>query len=286
MLMKHSLLCSFVSAGILASTLAQAQPTFFATQLKNSSTSDLYRFTLTGAIEVFSTNVYVTGLTTVPQGVTVGNMNGGAKGGDVIGSRGGIFWRLDDAFGQNPHFVQIGVGAPDNYPNGSPFFVGNRLFAVGAALPAGAYYTEINPTNFNHISSEAMGVFGSANAGVPMPNGKIWFTEHNLDRLYEYTPGTGTSVLLGSLPNHDYTGMERFGGVNYTMMGLNPGGTGRFVLGQITDSGVYSQLRDVDLHVFNGQIGFTVATPVPEPATMGALALGIAVISRRRRSRD
>ncbi|HRF61244.1 MAG TPA: hypothetical protein PLH94_15175 [Fimbriimonadaceae bacterium] len=114
---------------MLGCSYAQAQDTFFATQLQGS-TCKLYRFTLNGPIETFATNVYVTGMTTVPQGVSIGNMNGGAHGGDVIAARGGLFYRLDDAFGLNPHFVQIGAGS-SNPPNASPFFVGNRSSPSG-----------------------------------------------------------------------------------------------------------------------------------------------------------
>jgi len=265
-----------------AATQAQAQPTFFATQ-NQGGTSQLYRFTLSGAIQTFATPYLITGMTTLPVGVSMGNMNGGAQGGDVVGSAGGTFYRLDDAFGANPTFVKITSG---NALNASPFFVGNRLFATGAALPDGAYYVELDPLTGNEISREAMGFLGSAGGGVMMPNGDVWYEEHNLDRLMAHTPGTNTSSVISSLPNFDYCGMERFGGVNYTILGLNPGGTGRWVLGQISDSGVYSQLRDIDLHVFNGQTGMTVATPVPEPATLLALASGLAAIVARRRCKQ
>lgn len=269
---------------VLGSGFAQGQATFFATQFQGGSSTKLYRFTQSGPIDTFMLNVYVTGMTTVPQGVSIGNMNGGAHGGDVIASRAGLFYRLDDAFGTNPHLVQIGAGA--NLPNASPFFVGNRLFTVGAALPDGAYLSEFDTTNFSMISQEAMGVLGSANAGYIQPNGKVWYLEHNFDRLYEYTPGTGISTQIGTLPNHDYSGWEAFNGKNYVMLGLNPGGTGRWVLGEIGSNGVYSQLRDIDLHNFNGQTGLTVATPVPEPGSLVAGVIGLAaLVLRRRRTR-
>lgn len=267
--------------GLIGSGSASAQATFFATQYQGGSTTKLYRFTATGNIDTFITNQYVTGLTTVPTGMSVGNLNGGAKGGDVIGSRGGLFFRLDDAFGTNPHWVQIGAGA--NVPNASPFFSGSRLMTVGAALPAGAYLSEFNPTDFSFVSQEAMGVLGSANAGYIQPSGKVWYLDHNYDRLYEYTPGSGVSTHIGTLPNHDYSGWERYNGTNYVMLGLNPGGSGRFVLGQIDAGGNYSQLRDIDVHNFNGQTGLTIAQPVPEPGTLAALGLGVAFARRRLR---
>lgn len=266
---------------IVCSVNSDAQPTFFATQNQGGA-SQLYRFTLSGAIQTFATPYLMTGMTTLPTGVTMGNMNGGAQGGDVVGSAGGNFYRLDQAFGANPTFVQITAGVA---LNASPFFVGNRLFATGAALPDGAYYVEIDPLTGNEISREAMGFLGSAGGGVMMPNGDVWYEEHNLDRLMAHTPGTNTSLAIAGLPNFDYCGMERFGGVNYTILGLNPGGAGRWVLGQISDSGVYSQLRDIDLHVFNGQTGMTVATPVPEPVTLLAFGAGLAGLVTRRRKR-
>jgi|GEM_PF-4198627 len=128
-----------------------------------------------------------------------------------------------------------------------------------------------------------MGVMGSANAGFMQPNGKVWYLEHNFDRLYEYTPGSGVSTQIGTLPNHDYSGAERYKGTNYVMLGLNPGGVGRWVLGSIDGNGVYSQLRDIDLHNFNGQTGLTVAAPVPEPGTLIAGAVGLVGLALRRR---
>lgn len=272
-------LCGLTAALLIP--VASAQPTFFATQNQGGA-SWLYRFTMSGAIETFGTPYLLTGMTTLPQGVAMGNMNGGAHGGDVVGSAGGAFYRLDDAFGANPNFVQITSGSA---LNASPFFVGNRLYATGAALPDGAYFVELDPTSGNEIHREAMGFLGSAGGAVMMPNGDVWYEEHNLDRLMAHTPGTNTSSVISSLPNFDYCGMERYNGVNYTMLGLNPGGTGRWVLGAISDSGVYSQLRDIDLHVFNGQTGFTVATPVPEPATMAITGIGLLLFARRRSKR-
>ncbi len=264
---------------ITGSRLTSAQPTFFATQNQGGA-SQLYRFTLNGSIDTFATSHLLAGMTTLPQGVSMGNMNGGAQGGDVVASSGGSFFRLDNAFGANPTFVQITAGAA---LNASPFFVGNRLFATGAALPDGAYFVEIDPLTGNEISREVMGFMGSAGGGVMMPNGDVWYEEHNLDRLMAHTPGTNTSSVISGLPNFDYCGMERYNGVNYTMLGLNPGGSGRWVLGSISNSGVYSQLRDVDLHVFNGQTGFTVATAVPEPASLLVVGLGLAALARRLR---
>jgi hypothetical protein len=266
----------------VGSQIAPAQPTFFATQNQGGA-SQLYRFTLNGTIQTFATSHILAGMTTVPQGATFGNMNGGAQGGDVIAAGGGAFFRLDDAFGANPTFVQV---AATNALAASPFFVGNRLFGTGAALPDGAYFVEIDTLTGNEISREAMGFLGSAGGAVMMPNGDVWYEEHNLDRLMAHTPGTNTSSVITSLPNFDYCGMERYNGVNYTMLGLNPGGSGRWVLGSISDSGVYSQLRDVDLHVFNGQTGFTVATAVPEPASLSAIGLGLAALARRRRQKS
>lgn len=271
-----------LSAAVMlaAASKGNAQLTFFGTQ-NQGGTSELYRFTLSGAIETFSTPYLMTGMTTLPQGATMGNMNGGASGGDVVGSAGGTFYRLDDAFGANPNFVQITAGTA---VNASPFFVGTRLFATGATLPDGAYLTELDPLTGNEMSREAMGFLGGAGGGVMMPNGDVWYEEQNLDRLMAHTPGTNISSVVSSLPNFDYCGMERFNGVNYTILGLNPGGAGRWVLGQISDSGAYTQLRDIDLHVFNGQTGMTVATPVPEPATLCILATGaVGLLSRRRR---
>lgn len=279
--MRANRIIGGMAAALFIIPAAGAQPTFFATQNQGGA-SLLYRFTMSGAIETFGTPYLLSGMTTLPQGAAMGNMNGGAHGGDVVASASGTFYRLDNAFGASPNFVQITSGSA---VNASPFFVGNRLFATGAALPDGAYFVELDPTSGNEIHREAMGFLGSAGGGVMMPNGDVWYEEHNLDRLMAHTPGTNTSSVISSLPNFDYCGMERYNGVNYTMLGLNPGGSGRWVLGSISDSGVYSQLRDVDLHVFNGQTGFTVATAVPEPATMAITGLGLAVFARRRSKR-
>ncbi|MEQ1831274.1 MAG: hypothetical protein ABL921_35335, partial [Pirellula sp.] len=92
---------------LACSSLAMAQ-TFFATQLNNGQ-SKLYRFTQNGPIDTFQTTLWFGGLTTVPHGVTVGNMNGGAGAGTVIGFASTGVYRLDNAFGLNPTFVQIGT---------------------------------------------------------------------------------------------------------------------------------------------------------------------------------
>jgi len=148
----------------MLSVLAAAQTTFFTTQQTVTLPRFpwLYRFPEPRGVSIFTLSVGIAGMTTVPPGMTVGTMNGGAQGGDII-CFGGAVYRLDDAFGANPHLVQIGT---TNSLGASPVFAGNRLFSLGAVAPGQVALTEMDPTTFTEIARELAGVPGQTGGSV------------------------------------------------------------------------------------------------------------------------
>ncbi|WP_395090406.1 PKD domain-containing protein [Armatimonas sp.] len=262
-LMKRTL--GLLACVLMLISTAMAQTTFFATQQNAARQSILYRFTATSSVSTFLLTNGLSGMTTVPSGVSVGNMNGGARGGDVIGFTGIGIYRLDDAFGTNPNLVQIGV---TNTLPASPVFVGNRLFSIGGALPLGVYITEVDPVTFTEISREPTGIFQGSGGMFHVSGLTFRYVVQLTDRLYEYTLGSGnTSTNLGATASHDYAGLEKYDGTVYATFALSQTSSQakRFSFGTIDpNTGAYTQLRDLDSYQ-EGITALTVATPNHAP---------------------
>ena len=270
-----------LALGMLSS--AQAQPTFLATQA-----STLYRFQNPSVVSTFSLSTRVVGMTTVPAGMNVGNLNGGASGGDVLCfGIGGIF-RLDDALGLAPTLT---LSANANPGTASPVFVGTHLYGPSAIAPGISTFVEINTTDFSQISETPMGIpFGTGGMVATSPTDFLCSNQQT-DQIYRYHLGDTFSTPIGSVPDADYGGMEEYGGTIYATFTLAPAGTGRFVFGSISPSnGSFTQLADLDTYYnTDGVTGLAIisSTSAPEPGTLGLLALGVlgGVVVRNRKGR-
>ncbi len=264
-----STLGCLLALGMLSS--AQAQPTFLATQA-----STLYRFQSPSAVSTFTLSTRVVGMTTVPAGMNVGNLNGGASGGDVLCfGIGGIF-RLDDALGLAPTLTLI---ANANQGTASPVFVGTRLFGPASIAPGISTFVEINPTDFSQISEIPMGLPFGTGGMVATSATDFICSNQQTDMIYRYHMGDTFSTSIGPVPNADYGGMEEYGGTIYATFSLAPAGSGRFVFGSISPTdGSFTQLADLDTYYnTDGVTGLAIlsSTSAPEPGTLGLLALGI-----------
>ena len=255
------LLAAIIALGCSASLNCQAAPTFFVTQ-----GTTLYRFQNTASVQTFPLSDTINGMTTVPAGMNVGNLNGGASGGDVLALGTTNVYRLDNALGTGPVLTQVGVRGGIN---ASPVFVGNRLFGIGGDLPAGSYLVEWDPANFSEINRWATGVFGGPGGLAHIGNNDFLYQEFNTSTLWRYTLGNTTSTAVGPLPAHDYNALELYQGTLYTSMALRPAGSGNFVVGTLgqTDAS-FTQLAILGTY----GAGITGLAIVPEPASAVSMA--------------
>lgn len=239
--------CAFGSAPLRAAS------TFLVTQ-----GSTLYRFQSTSSVSTFVLSDGISGMTTVPAGMTVGNLNGGAVGGDVV-ARGQFVYRIDDVLGAAPTLVPIGV--PGGI-NASPVFVGNRLFGVGGALPDGSYIVEWDPADFHEINRWATGVFGGPGGLAHAGGNDFVYTEFVSSTLWQYTLGNTSSTAVGTLPVHDYNALEAHGGSLYAVFALQPVGSGAVVFGTLNPAnGSFTQLAALDTY----NVALTGLAVVEEP---------------------
>ncbi|KAA0212891.1 MAG: hypothetical protein DYG94_13710 [Leptolyngbya sp. PLA3] len=252
------------SAGLCA-----ASPTLLISQ-----GTTMYRYH-NGSVQSYTVSDVINGMTNVPMGVTVGNMNGGASNGDILALGGTAVYRVDNALG-NPVLTQIGVRGG---PNASPVFVGNRLFGIAGVLPHGSTLVEWD-SNFNQINAWATGVFGGPGGIVAVPGttDEFYYSEFITDAIWHYKIGNATSTFVCSTPNNDYVGLEMVGNTIYATYALP--GTGQFVLGTQALNGTFTQLAVLDSY----HTGITgLARIIPAPAPVAGLALGGMLSLRRRR---
>jgi len=268
----------------LAAAFAAHAQTFFVTQNTSNSTSKLYRFGTSVGVSTFNMGARVVGMTRVPAGYgVVGNMNGGAQAGNIIGFGNGGVYRLDNPFSANPSFAQIGSSTA---LCASPVFANGRLWGIGGDTPAGSYITEIDMTTFSEISREATGVMGGPGGMIHVGGNTFGYVEFQTDNYYHYTLGSGNvSTTVGPTVNHDYAGLEAYGGTIYASFAIPAGAAGGPYMGFGTldpNNGSYTELRNLDVYNL-GQTGLAV---VPEPATLAVFGLGAlgAIVRRRRRS--
>ncbi len=256
-----------------ANQTCQAAPTFFVTQ-----GSTLYRFQNTASVQTFSLSDTINGMTTVPAGMNVGNLSGGASGGDVLALGTTNVYRLDNALSASPVLTPVGVRGGIN---ASPVFVGNRLFGIGGDLPAGSYLVEWDPANFSEINRWATGVFGGPGGLAHIGNNDFLYSEFLTSTLWRYTLGNTSSTAVGPLPAHDYDALELYQGTLYTSMALTPTGSGNFVFGTLSQTDAsFTQLGILGTY----GVGITGLAIVPEPASaiLWALAILLAVPASRR----
>lgn len=266
---RHTLSLCFAS--LLASTVA-AQPSMLVSQGRN-----LYRYS-GGTVTAFAgaSTQTINGMTNVPSGVTVGNMNGGATNGDILALGTTAIYRVDNPMG-TPTLTQIGVRGG---PNASPVFLGGRLYGIAGVLPHGSELVEWDLTNFTEINWWATGVFGGPGGvvGVPGTTDEFYYSEFNNDAIYHYKRGDTFSTFVCSTPNNDYVGLEMVGGTIYASYALPD--TGQLVLGTQSLTGVFNQLAVIDTY----SVGITgLARIVPAPGTLALLGAAGIVITRRRR---
>lgn len=258
----------------LATTLIQASASAGPTLLVSQGTT-MYRYH-NGTTQQYTVSGVVSGMTNVPLGMTVGNMNGGAVGGDILAVGAGLVYRVDNPMG-TPTLTQIGVAGGTS---ASPVFVGSRLFGIGGQLPQGSVLTEWNTSNFSQINLWATGVFGGPGGMVLKPGttDEFYYSEFNNDAIYHYRLGDTFSTLVCSTPNNDYVGLEMVNGTIYASYALP--GTQQFVLGTQALNGTFTQLAVLDTY----HTGITgLARIVPTPAAGVVFGLGGLLATRRRR---
>lgn len=253
----------------LAAGLCDASPTLLISQ-----GTTMYRHH-NGSTQIYTVSDVINGMTNVPMGVTVGNMNGGASNGDILALGATAVYRVDNALGA-PVLTQIGVRGG---PNASPVFVGNRLFGIAGVMPHGSTLIEWD-SNFNQINSWATGVFGGPGGMVAVPGtaDEFYYSEFITDSIWHYKIGNATSTFVCSTPNNDYVGLEMVGNTIYASYALP--GTSQFVLGTQALNGTFTQLAVLDTYhtVITG-----LARIVPGPAPLVGLAMGGMLSLGRRR---
>ncbi len=251
---------------------ALADPTFLITQ-----GSTLYR-SQGGNVQQFVIPDVVGGMTTVPVGLTVGNMNGGASAGDalVLGANG--VYRLDDPFG-TPYLTQIGNRGG---VNASPVFVNGHLYGIGGVAGVGSVFVEWDTTDFHEISSTPTGVYGGPGGmvGVTGSPDEFLYAEFVTSTLWHYRIGDTFSTFAAPLPQFDYVGMERYNGDIYASF-ARPA-THDFVFGTIDEkTGQFGLIRTLDAY----DVGITGLTwIVPTPGSAGVSGVAGLVLLRRRRA--
>jgi hypothetical protein len=255
----------------LGTLSAHAQPSLMISQGR-----DLYRYS-GGVVTTFplASSEIISGMTTVPTGLSVGTLNGGASGGDIIALGTTTVFRVDNAM-TTPTLTPIGARGGTN---ASPVFLGGRLFGIGGELPHGSVLTEWD-ASFNQIGYWPTGVFGGPGGLVAKPGtiDEFYYAEFNNDAIYHYRLGDAFSTLVCSTPNNDYVGLEMVGGSIWASYALP--GSGQFVLGTQSLSGTFNQVAVLDAYT----MGITgLAQIVPAPGALLLLsAAGLAAPRRRR----
>lgn len=260
-----------VGAPLLAATPILAQPTFLITQ-----GGEMYRYQ-SGVVQSYQFNDIIDGMTTVPAGMTVGNLNGGASGGDAIAIGQTTVYRVNDPLGI-PSLTPIGTRST---PNASPVFVNGHLYGIGGDPTDGSIFVEWDLQNFTETLRETTGVFGGPGGMVHVPGtpDQFYYAEFNTSMLYRYTRGfPDVSTPVGTMPQFHYVGMEMYNGTIYCSLALP--GTQEFVFGTLAVDGTFAQLALLDTY----DIGITGLTwVIPSPSTLGLFVAAGVLTARRRR---
>lgn len=250
------------------STGAHAQ-TFLITQ------GDTYYRYSAGTTQTYTLGNQITGLTTVPAGITAGNQNGGASPGDIFavanGDGGNTAYRLDNPLA-TPSLTQVGVMGGGG--NNSPCFANGSLYGV----LLGVNFLEYNPTTLVDNNTWNTGVFGGSGGLVHDRANSFLFIEALNDALYAYTIG-GTAASVGPLGiDFDNGALESYQGTIYAALGRVD--TGQLVLGTVSrNTGAFTAIDIIDTYR-GGSLGLAI---VPSPASLSILSLaGLAALRRRR----
>lgn len=261
---------------VALSAAAVATAPSLAQDLMITQGTTMYRYQ-SGVVSTFA-NIgdVISGMTNVPNGMTVGTLNGGASNGDILAvGRNGVY-RVDNPMG-TPSLTLIGARGG---PNASPVFVGGRLFGVAGVLPQGSTVVEWNPTTFAQVGQWATGIFGGPGGVVAVPGttDEFYYSEFNNDLIYHYRLGDTFSTPVCTTPNNDYVGLEMISGTIYASYALPA--TQQFVLGTQALDGTFTQLAMLDTY----NEGITgLAQIIPSPGTLGLFAGAVLVSTRRRR---
>ena len=259
---------------VLACVCVLASPGLAAPGLIISQGNTIYRYQ-NGNVQTSLVGDVINGMTNVPIGMTVGNMNGGATAGDILALGTTGVYRVDTPL-TNPTLTQIGVRGG---PNASPVFLNGWLFGVAGVLPQGSVVVEWDPVTFAEINRWATGVFGGPGGMVAVPNttNEFYYSEFNSDMIWHYKLGDTISTPVCATPNNDYVGLEMIGGqiyASYAMPGIN-----QFVVGIQSLNGTFNQLAVLDVY----QAGITgLAELVPAPGSLVLAAAGLLTGRRRR----
>lgn len=263
---------TLLGALLAGAAIAEAQPSMLVSQ-----GTHLYRYS-GGTVTPFfgASPETINGMTSVPHGITVGTLNGGATSGDIIALGGATIFRVDNAM-STPTLTPIGSRGG---PNASPVFLGGRLYGIGAALPHGSQLVEWDLATFAEITWWATGVFGGPGGIVAKPGttDEFYYSEFNNDAIYHYKRGDAFSTLVCSTPNNDYVGLEMVGGTIWASYALP--GTGQLVLGTQSLTGTFNQVAVIDTYGV-GITGLARIVPVPGSAALLGVAGLLAVLRRR-----
>ncbi len=257
-----------VLGGVAAASVAG--PTFIA-----FGNNTMYRFGATGAIETFTMGDKMMSLTTRPDGAIVGHS---------AERNFGQMWESYEILGANTNSPMLSM-LSDQVPGPRP----TLSFADGSAYSAreGGSGAELITVDDGTLIDN--GLIGNLNiqdgvngSGYDAINDVLYGINRDQDVLVTINRDTGNATPVGSLGIDFFNGgAEFYNGTLYAF--VQDLGSQMLVFGSVdTGTGLFTAIRDIDTYDANGTTFMSLAL-VPAPASLGLLAMGGLVATRRRR---
>ena len=251
-------------------TAAIAGPTFVA-----FGNNTMYRFGASGPIDTFTLNDKMMSLTTDPSGRIIGHSaerNFGQQ------------WESYELLGANTNAPSLSM-LSDQVPGPRPTlsFAGSTAYS---ARDGGGFAELITVDSGTLIDNGLVGPLnvqdGVNGSGYDAVNDVLYGINRDLDALVIINRNTGNASPVGSLGLDYFNGGAEFhNGVLYAF--VQDLGTQTLVFGSVnTTSGLFTAIRTIDTYNPNETTFMSLAL-VPAPASLGLLAMGGLVASRRRR---